>query len=90
MPMRTCRLRSLLKWPSRACAPSFGVASTALALLRLAGGRCAPRPSRASGSPGARRARGAFTKPRWMRGAPCAETTLHSRVTLRTWASWRS
>eukprot|EP00969_Alexandrium_andersonii_P024855 1085521-Alexandrium_andersonii.AAC.1 len=65
MSMRTCPLRSLLKWPSRACAPRIGVASTALALLRLARRRCTLRLSRASGLSGARRARAAFTMPRW-------------------------
>eukprot|EP00969_Alexandrium_andersonii_P041331 1811718-Alexandrium_andersonii.AAC.1 len=35
-----CTLRSLLKCPSRARAPSFGAASTALVLLRPAGRRC--------------------------------------------------
>eukprot|EP00969_Alexandrium_andersonii_P097605 4310109-Alexandrium_andersonii.AAC.1 len=59
MPTRTCALRSLQRCPSRACAPSPGAASLALVLLRPAGGRCALRPSRASGLPGVKQVRAA-------------------------------
>eukprot|EP00969_Alexandrium_andersonii_P227971 10067347-Alexandrium_andersonii.AAC.1 len=65
--MRARTLRSRLKWPSRARAPSFGVASMALVLPRLAGVRSALRLSRASVLPGARLARAAFAAPRWVR-----------------------
>eukprot|EP00969_Alexandrium_andersonii_P104271 4601977-Alexandrium_andersonii.AAC.1 len=63
--MRTCTLCSVQKCPSRVCAPSPGAASTAPALLRLAGGRCALRLSRASGLSGVKRASAASTMPNW-------------------------
>eukprot|EP00969_Alexandrium_andersonii_P049966 2193233-Alexandrium_andersonii.AAC.1 len=66
MSMRTCTLRSLQKCPSRACAPSSGAASTAPVLLRPAGRRCTLRLSRASGLPGVKQARAAFTMLSWM------------------------
>eukprot|EP00969_Alexandrium_andersonii_P018008 788112-Alexandrium_andersonii.AAC.1 len=59
--MRT--LRSGLKLPSRARAPSSAVASTARGRLLPDGRRCAPPRWRASGLPGGRRACAASTMP---------------------------
>eukprot|EP00969_Alexandrium_andersonii_P138792 6137503-Alexandrium_andersonii.AAC.1 len=61
--MRTCTERSLRMCPSRGCAPSSGAAFMALVPLRPAGRRCTLRLLRASGSPGAKPARVAFTTP---------------------------
>eukprot|EP00969_Alexandrium_andersonii_P354323 15441914-Alexandrium_andersonii.AAC.1 len=63
--MRTCTLPSRQRGPSRGCAPSFGAASMALALLPHVGRRCAPRLSRALGSLGARQVLAASTTPSW-------------------------
>eukprot|EP00969_Alexandrium_andersonii_P018891 824592-Alexandrium_andersonii.AAC.1 len=60
MSTGACTLRSLRRCPSWACAPSSGAASTALVLPRPAGGRCALRPSRASGLPWAKQVRAAL------------------------------
>eukprot|EP00969_Alexandrium_andersonii_P129923 5743770-Alexandrium_andersonii.AAC.1 len=67
MSMRMCPLLSRRRYPGRGCAPSFGAASTAPVPLRPAGGRCALRLLRASGSPIAGPARAAFTAPSWAR-----------------------
>eukprot|EP00969_Alexandrium_andersonii_P070995 3135272-Alexandrium_andersonii.AAC.1 len=64
--MRTCTWRSLRKCPSRGCAPSSGAASTALVPPRPVGGRFTQKPSRVSGSPGARPALVASTTRDWM------------------------
>eukprot|EP00969_Alexandrium_andersonii_P291599 12888403-Alexandrium_andersonii.AAC.1 len=63
--MRTCALHSRRRCPIQGCAPSFGAASTALVALRPAGGRCAQKLSRASGSLRAGQVLAASTTPSW-------------------------
>eukprot|EP00969_Alexandrium_andersonii_P004224 182776-Alexandrium_andersonii.AAC.1 len=63
--MRRCTSPSRLRCTSQGRAPSFGAAFTALVPLRPAGGRCALRVSRASGSPRAKPVRVAYATPSW-------------------------
>eukprot|EP00969_Alexandrium_andersonii_P183617 8113566-Alexandrium_andersonii.AAC.1 len=54
------------------------------------GGKPCVRPfCRASGSPGGRRVRAAFTTPTATSGASCVATTSPSPATTPTWIGWR-
>eukprot|EP00969_Alexandrium_andersonii_P203756 9003180-Alexandrium_andersonii.AAC.1 len=58
---KTCTLPSRLRCPSQGCVPTSGAACMALVPRRRAGRRCSRKPWRASGLPGAKPARAAFT-----------------------------